>query len=223
MTIKVQADETHVIWEIDAHADQCPLCHHKVIAKALYIKERLSTDGALLEIIYECPNQDCDELFIGYFAGLAVPGPIRLYRTRPFTPVPIILPQPIQDISPAFCVIYGEAHQAEELGLTQICGVGYRKALEFLIKDYLIDLRPDDEFGINTKMLGPVIEKYIDDPRIKEIAKRATWLGNDETHYQRRWIDKDLSDLKRLIGLVLHWIEVEHLTNEALASMPEKK
>ena len=69
-------------------------------------------------------------------------------------------------------------------------------------------------------MLATCIENYVTDPRIKEIAKRATWLGNDETHYQRRWIDKDLSDLKTLIRLTLHWIEAEHLTEEALKSMP---
>jgi hypothetical protein len=69
-------------------------------------------------------------------------------------------------------------------------------------------------------MLGPCIDKYVADPRIKEVAKRATWLGNDETHFQRRWIDKDLRDLKTMIRLALHWIEAKHLTDEALKSMP---
>jgi hypothetical protein len=57
---------------------------------------------------------------------------------------------------------------------------------------------------------------------IKQVSERATWLGNDETHYQRRWVDKDLSDLKVLIDLVLHWIKMEHLTDEALNSMPAR-
>ena len=77
-----------------------------------------------------------------------------------------------------------------------------------------------DRVIIETKMLGECIEKYVDDPRIKEVSKRATWLGNDETHYQRRWIEKDLKDLKLMIKLVLHWIEAEYLTAEALRSMP---
>ena len=57
------------------------------------------------------------------------------------------------------------------------------------------------------------------DRNIKEVTKRATWLGNDEAHYERRWLDKDLSDLKRLIDLVLYWIQAEQLTAEAIRSM----
>jgi hypothetical protein len=134
--------------------------------------------------------------------------------------VPVTFTEPVKGISNTYCEIYEEAHKAEEFGLTQICGVGYRKALEFLIKDYLISLHSADQTTIEAMMLGPCIENYVTDPRIKEVAKRATWLGNDETHYQRRWIGKDLGDLKTLINLALHWIEAEHLTAEALKSMP---
>jgi hypothetical protein len=88
----------------------------------------------------------------------------------------------------------------------------YRKSVEFLIKDYLIKNRPNDKATIEAIMLGPCIENYVADSRIKEIAKRATWLGNDETHYKRRWIDKDLADLKTMIRLVVHWIDAEYLT-----------
>jgi hypothetical protein len=141
-----------------------------------------------------------------------------------FWPSPQPVPPPFSDeirsISATFCIIYGEAHQAEHFGLTQICGVGYRKSLEFLIKDYLIHNRPSDKASIEATMLGPCIDKYVTDPRTKQVAQRATWLGNDETHYQRRWIGKDVQDLKLMINLVIHWIEAEHLTAEALNSMP---
>lgn len=88
------------------------------------------------------------------------------------------------------------------------------------IKDYLISQHPAEQTTIEAMMLGACIKKYVADPRIKEVARRATWLGNDETHYQRRWIGKDLSDLKIMINLVVHWIEAEHVTAEALKSMP---
>jgi hypothetical protein len=45
-------------------------------------------------------------------------------------------------------------------------------------------------------------------------------VGNDETHYKKRWADKDLSDLKTMIRIALYWIEAEYLTEEALNSMP---
>jgi hypothetical protein len=59
--------------------------------------------------------------------------------------------------------------------------------------------------------------------RIQATASRATWLGNDETHYVRTWEDKDLSDLKKLIDLTLYWIGAEILTRELEASMPDRK
>jgi hypothetical protein len=93
--------------------------------------------------------------------------------TRPVEPVSLTFTDPVKEISENFCDIYGEAHKAEEFGLMQICGVGYRKALEFLIKDYLIRNRPADKSIIETIMLGPCIENYVTDPRIKEVAKKG--------------------------------------------------
>ena len=44
----------------------------------------------------------------------------------------------IQEISFDYCSIYNEAHKAEQQGYLQVCGPGYRKALEFLVKDFLL-------------------------------------------------------------------------------------
>ena len=109
-----------------------------------------------------------------------------------------------------------------DTAFSKCAGSATEKALEFLIKDYLIKKHPEDEAAIKAKPLGRCIDDDVEDPKTKAVAKRATWLGNDETHDQRLWIDKDLSDLKTLITLVLYWIEAEHLTEEALTSMPAK-
>src|SRR3989442_12039733 len=49
----------------------------------------------------------------------------------------------IQNLSPTFCKIYTESTVVERDGLLQVCGVGYGKALEFLIKDYAKTENPD--------------------------------------------------------------------------------
>jgi len=107
--------------------------------------------------------------------------------------------------------------------LDQITGVGYRKALEFLIKDYAIKNNPSEEKSIKKTPLMQVINKHIGDTNIKNVAKRAVWLGNDETHYIRVWEDKDLSFLKQLIDLTIHWIEAEELTKTMMEEMPDNK
>jgi hypothetical protein len=102
-----------------------------------------------------------------------------------------------------------------------VCGCGYRKALEFLIKDYIIFRDTSKKEEVEKMLLGKCIEVHVDHATIKNVAKRAAWLGNDETHYVRKWIDKNIDDLKTLIDLTVHWIETEQLTEKMISSMPE--
>ncbi len=106
-----------------------------------------------------------------------------------------------------------------------ISGPGYRKALEFLVKDYLGSLQETDEAKkeVANWPLMAVLRKYVTDKRMLTTAERAAWLGNDETHYVRKWEDKDLEDLKNLIKLTCYWIQSEHLTHAAAESMPQGK
>ena len=101
--------------------------------------------------------------------------------------------------------------------------MGYRKALEFLLKDYLISQEPGKKEEISSSFLGACLKKYIDDSRIKQCAARAVWLGNDETHYSRKWKDRDINDLKTLMELTLHWISMEFLTKKYKDGMPSSE
>ncbi|CAD6491876.1 MAG: hypothetical protein DIAAKJNI_00172 [Candidatus Argoarchaeum ethanivorans] len=105
----------------------------------------------------------------------------------------------------------------------EICGVGYRKALEFLIKDYLISIKPDEEENIKNRFLGRCIKEDIESTKLKQIAEKATWLGNDETHYIKKWKDKDLEDLKKLINITVHYIVMELQTKTYLSDMEDNK
>ena len=164
-----------------------------------------------------------------------LPGPIHSeIRQAPpdgqYFPIEILCPfeflstphsETIRAISPDFCEIYAQAEMAEQHGLILIAGPGYRKALEFLMKDYAFMQEPTQKDVIEKMLLGPCISTYIKSDQIKAIAKRAAWLGNDETHYVRKWADKDLGDLKKLISLTLHWIEAEKLSQDIIKDMPE--
>lgn len=130
----------------------------------------------------------------------------------------------IKSVSTSFNEIYNEAFAAEQMGLMEICGVGYRKALEFLIKDYVMDGKDADvQEKIKQDNLGSCIEKYVTDSNVKNVSKRAVWIGNDETHYVRKWENKDVHDLKSLIRLTIRWIEQEKETADLLVDMPARK
>lgn len=201
---------------LSGHPNECPFCHKTIIPNSIYG----IINNHIMEVMLSCPNVTCGKGFIGYYVYGG--------STYDFTGATTIgtliekdFSETIVSISPNFVSIYNQAFSAEQYNLTEICGVGYRKALEFLIKDYLIINNPDEIEKIQKKLLGSCISEYIDNTRLKSVAKRAVWLGNDETHYVRKWETKDLQDLKKLIELTLHWIEMETLSESLESEMPE--
>lgn len=201
---------------LDGHPNNCPFCHKTIVPHSIYgiLNEEI------MEVMLTCPNVLCGKSFIGYYYH----GGNSYYfngETTIGTLVEKDFSNTILTISPSFGTIYNQAFSAEQYNLTEICGVGYRKALEFLIKDYLIINNPNDIQNIQRKPLGSCISDYIDNTKLKSVAKRAVWLGNDETHYIRKWETKDLQDLKKLIELTLHWIEMESLSDSFESDMPE--
>ena len=121
----------------------------------------------------------------------------------------IIHSQKIKELSPKFVEIYRQASFAEESGLYEICGMGYRKALEFLIKDFAIRMHPEELENIKSKMLGKCIADHIDNPKIKSLARASAWLGNDQTHYIMKNEDYSINDLKCFIVAAEAFINAE--------------
>lgn len=198
--------------------NECPFCHKSITPDIIY---GLRKNDYFLDAFFNCPDKMCNKSFIGEykqestssyfdFTGNVTKGAIEKQNFN----------DSITGLSEAFTTIYNESFFAEQEGLLEICGVGYRKALEFLIKDYLIKKEEENRELIEKKFLSKCIEDYIDDNRIKKVAKRAVWLGNDETHYVRKWEGKNLNDLKKLIELTVHWIEMELLTESFEDDMP---
>ena len=197
------------------HPDECPFCHNKITPINIYGFNNESTFDAFVV----CPNSKCKKTFIAYYNHANNPSFLNIVSQgnligKEFNEV-------IEKISTSFITIYNQSFFAEQQNLTEICGVGYRKALEFLIKDYIIYNDPTLTEKVEKKLLGACINEYVNDEKIKAVSKRAAWLGNDETHYVRKWEGKNLMDLKKLIDLTVHWIEMEDLTKSFEEEMPE--
>lgn len=202
--------------------NECPICKHSLKPTVLY-KTLMKDENENLNfyIVYLCTN--CYKIFICQFTEIE-----EYTSNRTFSANKLSLIEPnyfqkrtfddnINELSPDFVKIYNQAYEAEHLKLDQLSGIGYRKALEFLIKDFLIKHENKDSEKVKTTALGNCINTMIDNPQLKTVASRATWLGNDQTHYEQKYQDKDISDLKRLIDLSVHWITMIYLTDEAEA------
>ena len=84
-----------------------------------------------------------------------------------------------------------------------------------MIKDYCIYRHNDEEEKIKKQLLGQVISKFIDSTKILNLSKASAWIGNDETHYIRKFEDKDINDLKRFIDATVAFITYELISDEA--------
>ncbi len=196
--------------DVDREPPICPLCHHKMVPKP--ISNQIISHSDRVQVIYRCTNRACEEVFIANFVHKrALPPRIpKIYHLKylaPKNPEPVIFSDIISGVSERFVLIYNQANAAGAAGLFELVGMGMRKALEFLIKDFAISQHPDDKSKIEDTGLAKVINKYMKDSNVEKCASRANWLGCDETHYIRKWEDKDITDLKKLVGLTVSWIE----------------
>lgn len=200
--------------------DACPMCHRNIDPKKI---ASFHLEGRnLIQSLFQCTHFKCQEVFIGTYAP-GNPGQFALMRTSPTTPKKEDFSEIIRNISATFVEIYNQALSAESANLPQLVGIGIRKALEFLVKDFAVNQHPGKEVEIRKLFIGQCIEEYIQDANVKACAKRAAWLGNDETHYTRKWEDKDINDLKLLTKLTVNWIENVVLTKKYISEMDEKK
>ncbi len=204
---------------VDKLPDECPFCHQGIQPA---LGQGHSIAGNLGRVILHCTRHGCQEVFIAYYhPSNTRSGYLQFHHTSIGRNTHKSFHKSIGDISPDFVLLFNQAFSAEQYGLSDICGTGYRKALEFLIKDYVKKHHPGKEPEIKSKQIQNVVSTFIDDKKIKEVAKRAIWLGNDETHYERKWENQDLNSLKNLIDLVCAMIQQEYDYDEILKTMPE--
>lgn len=208
--------------------NECPACHFGIEPRILYSSYILSDSIGIdrscrLYINFYCPK--CHEIFLGKFKGVLEGGyhSGEVYMTLrglfPRTVKPEEFSDNILGLSLAFVETYMQAQRAEASELNQICGIGYRKALEFLVKDYLCHKFPDEEENIKKESLGKNLNR-IEDGKVQTLAKRATWIGNDETHYVRKHEDLDVGTMKTFIRAMVHFIDSDLTFEQALTIDP---
>lgn len=204
----------------------CPICNHNISPDSKM--EFVNHEIKIVSILFICPY--CGKGFVSHyelsddienFQGYQYLK-INLIGSYPNLPDKIEFDKTINDLSTNFCEIYNQASAAETYNLNQISGIGYRKALEFLIKDYCIYKHPDKEHEIKTNFLSNVIKNYVDIDKIKTLSKASSWIGNDETHYVRVYDDKDINDLKRFISATIAFITYDLTSDEALQLIESK-
>lgn len=201
------------------YPNRCPICGDSIMPIMVQNFKNLKIN--IYSFLFECPS--CGKGFLGHYESSDEEETYQSYRYNLLNCIDVFPKIPkekdfdnnLERVSPSFCKIYNEALFAEIYGLNEIAGIGYRKALEFLIKDYCIYRNIDDAEKIKKQLLGQVISEFIDSSKILNLSKASVWVGNDETHYIRKFEDKDINDLKRFIEATVAFITYELISDEA--------
>ena len=164
---------------------------------------------------YYCPK--CTRIYFAVSKGRNMANSeFRIYRysNGDCNNTPIV-PEEVTNVSAKFSKIYSQAFESETKGLDELTGIGFRKALEYLVKDYSIYKYPKKESEIRKAALASCINSYIDSSRIKNLAKACAWLGNDETHYERKHENYSIKDIKAFLEALVAFIKYDILADKA--------
>lgn len=198
----------------------CPMCKYGIRPHQIYVHAYRAEGKGYLAVMYVCAH--CNRPFI---ACHVVPSSriVELEYLAPVNAGVREFREDIRNLSPKFVEVYNQALAAESYNLNEIAGIGYRKALEFLIKDLAKRKNPGNDEKIEGMHLSDCIREYIDQPGLKATALGSAWLGNDQAHYRQKYTDRDLNDLKRFLDNSLSWVELVLGTEEAAALLQNRR
>lgn len=158
----------------------CPMCHKSgdpSYLSSYYIDDEHTYPN--LFVHFFCHN--CEKTFLGNYHIGPYHGLTELMGFEPISRVEEReFPKHIKDLSPDFCNIYNQAYASEQ----------------YELKDNIVKAP-----------LSRCINDYIDNNRIKKLAVASAWLGNDETHYERKFKDYNTDNLVEFINAIVSFID----------------
>ncbi|MBD1259000.1 DUF4145 domain-containing protein [Maribacter polysiphoniae] len=209
----------------------CPHCHVANEPHQLFAHFDNQTDKLIS--VWRCNYNQCRKVFaVSHIDGGN--GQFKLERNLNGLPKGPIWPEPIATLKDGqsigtekeekskFIKTYLQSLEAESNGHGEIAGMGFRKSIEYLVKDWAIHNNPDKKDKILGQWLSAVINEFFTGD-LKDILDRATWLGNDHTHYNRLFEEYNIEHLKELIDLIMVELDREHKKRHYIENIEKRK
>ncbi len=199
--------------------NQCPVCHYGI--KPILIKLLPAYGGEKNNDYlgaFVCPQ--CKRVFTVLYTGIE----FTPYNTAYYhSSVPYItvdssyspyLP-PIPALSEVFDIpefekfrsVYTDLQFAIAYNIEGLIGVAYRKAIEFLVYEWLVYSTKKTAEEHNKNGLERLILDNFQGEDIADFGQKATWLGNDHAHYLNKHEEYNIADLEELFSYFLSGIE----------------
>lgn len=184
----------------------CPRCGRDLsaieISTNFFGSANFEDKYAVVAVCQQCKNAIYFDVLHAYGSEFAT-------IVNSYPPIQIFdLPAGIESLFSDFVRIYCQAAAAEARNYSDICGMGFRKALELLVKQYAIKTYPENEEAICNESLSQTISR-IQNAKIQTLAKAATWLGNDQAHLQVTHPEYNVADIKAFIKALCYHILME--------------
>lgn len=179
--------------------DFCPICGKNTNPTFLYGH----TNDDESEYMAAVFQDSCGGIFLGFYKNYS--DQYILQGTLPRYSPKKLFSDDIQRLFPDFVEIYHQSEEAENYNLIRICGMGYRKAIEFLVKDYCLMLNPNSKDSILKETLIKSIER-LDNHLMVKLANKCRLLGNDETHIVTRYAE-GVKELKLFISSLVNTVQ----------------
>lgn len=202
------------------YPEMCPVCHTRVRPNFVY-GHMDDSSNQYFSVLFSC---SCGNIFMSkYRLGESYYGK---YSSRYVTSIPNGFEgeqfnERINAVSKDFVEVYNQSLEAESLGLKAICGAGYRKAIEYLVKSYCSLLDSENEEQIWNESLGATINR-IEDKRMRALYFATKEIGNDQTHTVIK-LSEGIPEMKEYIQALVAYINFVGLSNIAADNYPRGK
>lgn len=209
----------------------CPHCHVANEPQNLYNRYDIKVNRVIS--VWRCNYNECNKVFMVMYKEGAN-GKYEFERYLNGFPKGPIWPKPILNLKDGktvgtatvkeskFIKTYLQSLEAESNGHDEIAGMGFRKSIEYLVKDWAIQTNPAEKEKILGQWLSSVINEFFEGD-LKEILDRATWLGNDQTHYKRLFEEFNINHLKELIDLIMVELDRDFKKRHYIETIEKRK
>jgi hypothetical protein len=198
----------------------CPHCHVINNPHHKWIIQTNDTDNIDCYLsAWLCSNEKCNKVFIVQYKlsgeNFVFTRNLSGLPNEPNWPKAIVqlksrkIDKEGGEVQTKFIKIYRQSLEAENYGLDELARMGYRKAIECLVKDWATQNMPEEKEIIQISRLGGVIKGYYD-AELTEVLESATWIGKDYARYNRLFKKLNVKIIKEIIELIVEIFEQEY-------------
>ncbi|MCT3283511.1 DUF4145 domain-containing protein [Lactiplantibacillus pentosus] len=166
--------------------------------------DRESKDYCVM--LFQCI--ECDRYFTQDYRILSHSNPLETLSLptlhRPSINYPDFFKK-ISTVSPKFVEIYKQCIQAQNNELVELTGIGLRRAIEFLVKDYGIFMLNHSDTDLTKEKISKdslynaIQDVFKDDTFIFDLIDESRWIGNNKTHYTDTSEDDSINEMFNFI------------------------